>query len=166
MTTPEDTPQAAEEPAVQEPEPPAWWSLKEAARQVGVSERTVRRAVLAGKVTFQKAPGHATPYFVSAPSVLKAFQPKPKSTAAAPVTRGSELVPLADLQRLQVERDEWLHRAGQAEGEAIALRRQLEAIEADQAEADRLRERLARTEALLSWRGRRRLRHLEDQASD
>jgi len=146
---------------------PVWWTLAEAAAEVGKSTKTIRRRVKQGRIVAQRDESDPrAPWNVRADSVLAMFAESDTSPAGKPPTRAMQSSEdWQELRRLWLEaqqeaKAEW-KRAERAEmavdrAEQDADRHRSDADRARR-EADELRARLAKVEAVLSKRQRRRL---------
>jgi len=120
------------------PEGPEWVTLSEAAKKVTVSTRTLRRAIKDGRILGQRDEGDPrAPWHVRLEDVWREWGPPgvPAPTRAA----GGQLVPRSMVDDLE--------------------RRMFDVLEANA----QLRERLARAEAVMSRRARRRYRQLGEE---
>ena len=122
------------------PDGPEWVTLAQAAEKVPVSTRTMRRAIKDGRIVGQRDLDDArSPWLVRLEDVWERWGPPDTPT---PTTASGGLVParMVDDLALQI----------------------MEVLEANA----RLRERIARAEAVMSRRARRRYRTLSDEAAE
>ena len=173
MTTHDDYPPDEEVRGLTTSELYAWWTIAEAAKQIGKSTKTIRRAIKAGKIVIADRSDEKEPYRLRSDSVLTVFA-DPKTQRLIEVQMASQredsrLVPYAEVQRLT----EQLHQAGERAAASEAESKQLaeriaeahlevrtERLKHDELmrEITDLRVEAERTKGALGWMGRRRLR--------
>ena len=166
MTTHDDYPPDEEVRGLTTSELYAWWTIAEAAKQIGKSTKTIRRAIKAGKIVIADRSDEKEAYRLRSDSVLTVFaDPKTRrliEVQMASQREDSRLVPYAEVQRLT----EQLHQAGEraaaseAESKQLAERIAEAHLKHDELmrEITDLRVEAERTKGALGWMGRRRLR--------